>query len=145
MRFFKNLIFFISISLISLNLIAQEHPGEHPGRLEKIRPDDLKRAITDYVNTDSKIKGGYFLIWDTELKQVWRLNFKGLHKEVRVLSDGRYFMCSDFISADGETILDIDFWLKEDMMDLKVVDIKIHKISGKERFKYEGEKLKELK
>ncbi|MEO0295058.1 MAG: hypothetical protein ABIM85_03455, partial [candidate division WOR-3 bacterium] len=138
-------IFFISSNLISLNLIAQEHPGEHPGRLEKIRPDDVKRAITDYVNTDSKLKGGYFLIWDPELKQVWKLNFKELHKEVRVLSDGTYFMCSDFKVADGETILDIDFWLKEDMMGLKVVDIKIHKISGKERFKYEGEKIKELK
>ncbi len=145
MNFLKIFIFFISLSLIPLKLIAQEHPGEHPGMVEKIRPDDVKKTITDYINTDSNLKGGFFLIWDPELKQVWRLNFKALHKEVRVLSDGTYFMCTDFKLAEGETILDIDFWLKEEEGELKVTDIKIHKVTGKERFKYEGEKIKELK
>ncbi|MEN3046991.1 MAG: hypothetical protein ABDH49_08485 [Candidatus Hydrothermales bacterium] len=75
---------------------------EHPGVIEKIRPDDVRKAITDYINKDIKLKGGYFLIWDKEIKQVWRLNFKELHKEVRVLSDGTYFMCADFKETDGE-------------------------------------------
>ncbi|MEN3046992.1 MAG: hypothetical protein ABDH49_08490 [Candidatus Hydrothermales bacterium] len=38
--------------------------------------------------------------------------------------------------------LDLDFWLKEEKRRLEVTDIKIHKVSGKERFKYEVKKLK---
>jgi len=135
------------ICFTPLKSLSQEHPGEHPGVIERIRPQDVKDAIRDYIKGDMKLKGGYFLIWDSKLSKVWRLNFSKLHKEVRVLKDGTYFMCTDFKDVVKGTVLDIDFWLREDEEtgELNVVDIKIHKVGGKPRFTYEGEEIRELK
>ena len=136
-----------------IKLRAQEHPGEHPGKAEKIKPDQVKEAILDYIRSDTKLKGGSFLIWDDKEQRIWNLDFSELHKKVMVLEDKTYFACVDFNAQvkqpDGSVktaTLDIDFWLeKGEDGNLKVSMIKIHKVGGVPRYKYEGDKIKQIK
>lgn len=136
-----------------IELRAQEHPGEHPGKEEKVKPDQVKEAILDYIRWDTKLKGGYFLIWDDKEQKVWKLDFSELHKKVMVLEDKTYFMCTDFKAKEKQpdgsvktATLDIDFWLeKGGDGKLKVSRAKIHKVGGVPRFEYEGDKIKPVK
>ncbi len=134
-------------------LRAQEHPGEHPGKEEKVKIDQVRDAILDYIRWDTKLKGGYFLIWDDKEQKVWKLDFSELHKKVMVLEEKTYFMCTDFNAKEKQpdgsvktATLDIDFWLEKGKDGkLKVSMAKIHKVGGVPRFKYEGDKIKPVK
>jgi hypothetical protein len=144
MKAAKLIALYLTLLIFAPLLRGQEHPGEHPGVEEKIRPNDVRQAIMDYINRDTALKGGYFLIWDDKEGKVWKLRFSKLHDKVRVIEGETYFMCTDF-SSEKDT-LDIDFWLEEDILgNLKVTKIKIHKVNKKPRFTYEGNKIKELK
>ncbi len=70
-----------------------------------------------------------------------------------VLEDKTYFACVDFNGKvkqpDGSVktaTLDVDFWLEQgNDGNLKVSEIRIHKIGGVPRYKYEGDKIKPIK
>lgn len=151
-RFFLPSVFTLILFVVLLSggeFRAQEHPGEHPGKEEKIKPDQVKAAILDYIRWDTKLKGGYFLIWDDEGELVWKLDFSELHKKVMVLEDGTYFMCVDFNAKEKQpdgsvktNILDLDFWLEEEDGTLQMSMIKIHKVSGVTRFQYEKNQIR---
>ena len=88
----KHVIGVITLVLLVLgtSALAQEHP-EHPKEKEKQakRPestgkmtlDELAVAITQYIERDSKLKGGYFLVYDTEEKQPLLLQLEKVHKD----------------------------------------------------------------
>lgn len=156
----RHMVFFMTVAMMLFGALfsgselrAQEHPGEHPGKEEKIKPDQVKEAILDYIHWDTKLKGGYFLIWDDKEQRVWKLDFPELHKKVMVLEDKTYFMCTDFNAKEKQpdgsvktATLDIDFWLeKGGDGKLKVSMAKIHKVGGVPRFKYEEDKIKPIK
>jgi hypothetical protein len=126
-------------------LRAQEHPGEHPGKEAKIKPDQVKEAILDYIRWDTKLKGGSFLIWDDKEQRVWNLDFSELHKKVMVLEDKTYFACVDFNAQmkqpDGSVktaTLDIDFWLEKE--DLSMKEIRLSRLKNEESEEYPAEK-----
>ena len=146
------------VSLLTLPLfflisgwgMAAEHPGtsvvEHPGRA--VSGDLVKKAIGDHVKAEEKANAGFFVLPDPELTKTWRLKLAKIHDPVRTFKKGDqtiYFACSDFKSADGKDVLDIDFWMVPDGKKMKVIDTKIHKLNGKPRFAYEGIEAKPIK
>ncbi len=123
----------------------EEHPGGHPG-IALVEKDAVKKAIEEYIEKDTELKGGYFLLWDDKEKQTLRLEFSRFHEKVRYIEDeGAYFVCTDFISLDNRRLIDVDFWLKptEDGS-LEVTAIKIHKVNNRPRFIYEKDRIRPL-
>jgi hypothetical protein len=121
-------------------------PSEHPGvKLEPMGPavtaEGVKEAIRAYVATRAGQEGGHYALKDPVLGKTWRLEMDKIHDPVRTFEkDGKriYFACSDFRSLDGPEILDVDFWLTPVGNGLKVAEVRIHKVDGKERYTYEG-------
>ncbi|HVN23966.1 MAG TPA: hypothetical protein VMT71_08335 [Syntrophorhabdales bacterium] len=145
-----------ALILLSPHLYAAEHPGktvEHPGsKVEQkgkpITADTVKKAIEDHAREMSKAHGGFFMVRDEKLNKNWQLTFVKVHDPVRTFQkDGQtvYFACSDFKSADGKDLLDIDFWMVPKGDKLEVIDTKIHKVNGEPRYTYEGVEIKEIK
>src|SRR5262245_24423981 len=89
-----------TLLVLGTSLAAQEHP-EHPKQGEKqaeqgpemeLTVDELADAITAYIAQDSKLKGGYFLVWDAEGKQPLALKLDKVHKDrLSGLGGGVYF------------------------------------------------------
>jgi hypothetical protein len=134
---------------------AEEHPGtkvEHPGAVvehpgKPVTADMVKQTIKDYVESQSKVHKGAFIVRDPELNKVWKLELVKIHDPVREYKkDGKtiYFACSDFKSMESEDILDIDLWLVPAGDRLMVEEVKIHKLNGKARYTYEGTKIKPI-
>lgn len=128
---------------------GHEHPGEHPGHEgsgtehpgKAITATDIKAAMMTHIEKKTKNQKP-FVIKDKKLKKTWRLNFVKIHDPVRMIDDKTYFACTDFKSTSSSDVLDLDFWLVPTSSGkLKVVEEKIHKVNGKPRFTYEGNKL----
>ena len=74
--------------------------------------------------------------------------FVEMHRPVRHLKgDGKYFACSDFRKPGSkDEYYDLDFWVDEDSGDLKVKEVKVHKVPVQEdgiwtqvdRYTFEG-------
>jgi hypothetical protein len=128
---------------------AQEHP-EHPKKTEgksehpehpksskekkSLTTDDMAKGIKSYVERDSALKGGHFLLFDPVQSKVLDLKLSKIHLDkLAQVNDGLYFACCDFTSADGNTY-DVDFWMKEDDDILSVSEIKVHKDNGVPRY-----------
>jgi len=117
-----------------------EHP-EHPEHPEDggmmgfhVDKDVMAKAITDYVNMDSELKGGYFLFYDAKDKKPLALTLTKVHKDrLSQVGTNLYFACSDFKEAGG-TMYDLDFFMKNVDDQLQVTDVKVHKKAGKPRY-----------
>lgn len=138
MRF--NHIMIASLALLFLfafpQLQAQEHPTEHPSSTAKsaLTPEALAKEITQYVDKDSKLRGGYFVFHDQKEGMPLALTLDKVHKDkLSKVAEGTYFACSDFKSKDGKTY-DLDFFLKETDSGLQVSEITVHKKDGKARY-----------
>jgi hypothetical protein len=131
------------ISLFSTRVLAQEHPKEHPEHPKsdksekKLGTDDIDKAIRGHIEASEKASGGKFEVKDDVLNKTWNLELIRVHKDkLQALADGRYFACVDFKATDG-TMVDVDFFMKEEGKDLKVTDTTVHKINGKARYNYQ--------
>jgi len=125
--------------VLAASLFAQEHP-EHPTDKKPANPevtiDQMARAITDYVNSDTQLKGGYFLVFDSAAKKVLQLTLDKVHKDrLSQVGDNLFFACSDFTETGGR-MYDLDFFMKNVGGDLTVTDIMIHKEDGKARYEW---------
>ncbi|MDH3197602.1 MAG: hypothetical protein OEO21_05115 [Candidatus Krumholzibacteria bacterium] len=122
---------------------AQEHPQEHPSdkkATETVTIEMLSKAIANYVETDSKLKGGYFLVYDPVAESTLRLTLHKVHEDkLATLGDGVYFACADFKAPDGR-LYDLDIFMKGDAGDLGASDVSIHKVEGKPRYGWAEEK-----
>jgi len=127
------------VVLLGTALYAQEHP-EHPTKKKpagpKVTTNQMAQAITDYVSTDTKLKGGYFLVNDAAAKKTLQLTLDKVHKErVSQIGDNLYFACSDFKESGGK-MYDLDFFMKSVGGDLQVTEIMIHKEDGNPRYQW---------
>lgn len=114
----------------------KEHP-EHPKSEKKVSTDDLDKAIRTHIEEKTKSSGGSFPVVDDVLKKTWELLLVRVHKDrLQSLADGTYFACVDFKASDG-TMVDVDFFLKEQGDRLAVIDTSVHKINGKARYNYQ--------
>ncbi len=132
-----------AIFVFSVNLKAQEHPSEHPKEHPKEHPSSQKAgltkeslavAITIYLEKESALKGGYFLVFDTKANEPLALTLDKVHKDrLATIGDGVYFACADFKATNGK-MYDLDIFMKEAGKDLSVSEISVHKKDGKERY-----------
>ena len=96
--------------------------------------DGLAEAIVAYIDDDSKLKGGYFLVYDSRDKKPLQLNLVKVHiDKLASLGDGVYFACTDMKASDG-TLYDLDFFMKQTDHGIVTTEVAIHKKSGKARY-----------
>ena len=124
-----------------LALAQQEHPKEHPKQehpmAKAVSTETLEKAIKDRIAEKAKANGGKFPVQDTVLKKTWQLDLVRVHSDkLTQLDDKTYFACVDFKADDG-TLVDVDFYMKNDNGKLTLADSTVHKINGKPRFNYE--------
>lgn len=123
---------------------ADEHPAEHPEHPEDKAPtamtvDVLEQAITAYIESDSKLKGGFFLFYDDVDKKPLLLQLQKVHKDkLATLGDGVYFACTDLKASDG-TIYDLDFFMQQTDEGIETTEIAVHKKSGNPRYSWKEE------
>lgn len=110
-----------------------EHP-EHPEESFKVDVEAMAEAITSYIEADSKLKGGYFTIFDKEAKKPLALTLTKVHTErLSKVGANLYFACSDFEEIGG-VVYDLDFFMEEVDGALVVTDAMVHKEDGKPRY-----------
>jgi hypothetical protein len=94
-------------------------------------------AITEYVQQDIKLHGGYFLVYDAERKASVSLTLDRVRDErLQRVGDRKYFTCADFESTDGETY-DLDFFVKQSESEtdrFEVKEIAVHAQNGVLRY-----------
>lgn len=113
----------------------KEHP-EHPEdkAASGMTLDALAVAITEYVERDAKLKGGFFLVYDTVDKKPLQLQLVKVHKDkLATLGDGLYFACTDMKAANG-TVYDFDFFMQQTDEGIETTEVTVHKKSGKPRY-----------
>lgn len=118
---------------------AAEHPGlEQPGAKAGLSAEDIIKGIKEHIASVTKANNGYFPITDTEEGKDLQLKLIRVHEDKvsYIKKEGAYFACTDFVTADGKTKYDLDFWMKEKGGKSKVYQTKIHKKEGIPRFTY---------
>ena len=113
-------------------------PDEHPelAHLTQVSTDSLADAITSYVTSESKERGGAFPAPAPNGGEPLGLTLTIVHRErVSRLADGRYFACADFKSADGNAY-DVDIFMRAESKGLVPSDIIIHKVNGTPLFNW---------
>lgn len=115
-----------------------EHPSDHPaGEQSDVTTKAISEAIEHHVKKSSKPSDGYFVVDDSEAKQLLYLKMDKIHKErLSAVKKDLYFACVDFTNKDGKSY-DIDFFLKDSSSGLKVTETIIHKKEGKSRYNWE--------
>jgi hypothetical protein len=141
------------LSLIAAALLAtpaarpQEHPKEHPSehpkkgdeRAQEITTDALAQGIEGYIQKEAKMKGGYFLIFDTVDKKPLVLTLEKVHRDkLASLGNGMYFACTDMKNTDG-VVYDLDFFMADVEGGLQPSEVSIHKKAGKPRYGWKEE------
>jgi hypothetical protein len=127
------------VSLLALNVVAQEHP-EHPNSSTKAKDfsvTDLEKRIKEDIA--EKSKDGVFKVEDPELHKTWDLKLDHVHTErLSKLNADTYFACVDMKDPNGK-LIDVDFFLKSNGDKLEMTDTTIHKIEGKPRYNWKEE------
>jgi len=116
---------------------SEEHPNQATTEITKA---SLAKAITDYVNREAKLKGGYFMFYDAQEGKSIALKLQEVHKErLAKVAEDVYFACADFKATDG-TMYDLDIFMKGKSVDhLQVTEISLHKKKGKPRYTWTEE------
>lgn len=106
--------------------------SEHPGESEEKRGWEIMFAIHKHIADQKRKNNGVYKLTDDAGVAV-DLDFVDIHMPVRRLKeDGRYFACTDFREKDSqEKFYDVDFWLDEKTGEIKVGEVRIHKIPQK--------------
>lgn len=136
------------ILFASPQLQAQEEHPEHPkkgkqtekrgsvplGKESTLTTETLAKEITEYVQNETKLKGGYFLVYDEKSKKPLQLALDKVHKDkLSKVDEDLYFACSDFKGTDGK-MYDLDFFMRETNSGLQVTELTVHKEDGKARY-----------
>lgn len=160
MKKFICLLFILVIAVCSLKVsIAAEHPGEHPGttaapkehpgqehpgKTGELSAGQIIQGIKEHINLVTKKNAGIFPLNDAVEAKDLRLKLIRIHEDrvSYIKKEGAYFACTDFITEDGRSTYDVDFWMKEDDKGkLKVYQAKIHKKNGIPRFTYKDDEI----
>ncbi len=101
----------------------------------KISAENVAGALGNYVNTDAKLKGGYFLVIDDQTDSVLKLKLQKIHKDrLSGIGNDTYFACADFITGKGK-VYDLDLFMTgKTPGDLLITEIIVHKEDGESRY-----------
>ena len=160
MRRFMNILLAFTIAVCFSGVaLAAEHPGEHPGSPAKsehpsklaehpgekamLSAEDIIKAIKDHIASVTKANNGYFPITDADESKNLQLKLIRVHEDKvsYIKKEDAYFACTDFVTVDGKTKYDVDFWMKEKDGKLNVYQTKIHKKDDKPRFIYRDDEI----
>lgn len=117
---------------------AEHPPHHHPTKKgAQISINNFKKAVENYVQTESESNDGYFLVHDDKQDKYLKLKFKKMMDEdLSALGNNKYFVCSDFEGADGNTY-DVDIIMQgKSAKTLKAVEKYVHKVNGKPRYNW---------
>lgn len=125
---------------------AAEHGGkEHGGTtttkqggqasMKAPSADEIRTAMKNYVTEKSKATGT-FDVKDIQTGTVRKLKLERIHQRVGKTGN-YYYSCADFKDAVSGEMLDLDLDVQDKGGVLSVVDVRIHKVSGKERYTYD--------
>lgn len=130
----------VALALAPALAAAQEHPKEHPKEhptAKAISTADLEKAIRANIDEAAKANNGKFPAKDDVLNKTWQLELVRVHTDKLTQLDATtYFACVDFKADDG-TLVDVDFYFKDEGGALKRTDTTVHKINGQPRYNYE--------
>ena len=120
---------------------AKEHGGttQKPSRQPvKAEPsaERIRQTIQSYVQGTGQKKGA-FTINDPVTGTTRDLGFVRVHDRVGK-TGSLYYSCTDMRDKKTGELLDLDFDVKATGERLKVVDARIHKVSGQERYTYDA-------
>ena len=98
------------------------------------------QAVMDHVESlSAESEDGSFRVTDKATRKAIRLSPKGakVHSDKIVrLGGGTVFACSDFKTANGKGVVDLDFYVTKDG---EVKSILVHKVDGVERYTYDSQ------
>ena len=116
---------------------AAEHPAEHPqAESTGMTKETIAKAVGDYVQKETNLKGGYFLVYDQVANKPLVLALDRVHKDrLSKVSEGVYFACADFKTPENR-VYDRDIFMKQTESGFEVTEISIHKEEGKARYNW---------
>lgn len=117
---------------------GKEHGGKEHGGADISEPsaDQIRMAMSAYVTEESK-KTGTFDIYDEEVKKTRKLSLLRVHERVGKTGN-YYYSCADFKDTESQEMLDLDLDVSHKNAKLEVVEARIHKVEGKERYTYDA-------
>jgi hypothetical protein len=139
-----------SLSLLlmaSTSLKAQEHPEhpkssttpEHPTDKKQagLTKTELAAAIRQWVEKQSAGNGGWLKVNDPVAAKTLQLKLEKVHDDrLSQVKPEVYFACADFVEKGG-TKYDIDIFMQGTSNDdLKNTEVSVHKVNGKERYRW---------
>ncbi len=116
---------------------GEEAKGSKGSHTEHSKPaaDEIRKAMKDHVLAQSA-ETGSFDVDDEETGNTRRLALVKVHERVGKTGD-YYYSCADFTDIDSSEMLDLDLDVEDEGGELSVVDVRIHKLNGKERYTYD--------
>jgi len=127
----------------AMPVLAAEHGGkEHGGKehgganISEPSADQIRAAMSGYVAEESK-KTGTFDFSDKETGKTRKLSLVKVHERVGKTGN-YYYSCADFKDTESNEMLDLDLDVASKDGKLSVADVRIHKVSGKERYTYDA-------
>ena len=129
--------------------MKEQHGAEHPGAV--LSAADVIKGIKEHINNITNANAGLFPIKDEREAKDLKLKLVRIHEDKvsYIKKDDAYFACTDFVTEDGKTMYDLDFWMKKSdkggsdpsSRGLEVYQTKIHKKAGTPRFTYKAAEL----
>ena len=115
---------------------GQEHGGkEHGGTAAKMpSADEIRDTMKNHVLNN--YSGGTFQVKDSETGGTRKLQLVRVHERVGKTGE-YYYSCADFKDTETGELLDLDLDVENEGGALKVVDVRIHKVGGVERYTYD--------
>lgn len=143
----KKLICFLFIFTLigypcSVSLAAEDGGKEHGGKehggaqISEPSADQIRAAMSGYVAETSK-KTGTFDVYDKEAGKTRNLSLIKVHERAGKTGN-YYYSCADFRDTGSNEMLDLDLDVANNNGELSVKDVRIHKVSGKERYTYDA-------
>jgi hypothetical protein len=116
----------------------KEHGGASPAASGASAPsaDAIRAAMKDYVMDKSKATGTFDVV-DPETGKTRKLELIRVHERVGKTGN-YYYSCADFKDTETGQMLDLDLDVEDQGGKLSVVDVRIHKLEGKERYTYDA-------
>ena len=119
----------------------KEHGGtaagkEHTAAAMRVpSADEIRGAMKNHVMAQSEATGTFDVL-DPETGKTRQLELIRVHERVGKTGN-YYYSCADFKDTESGEMLDLDLDVQDKSGQLNVVDVRIHKLEGKERYTYD--------
>jgi hypothetical protein len=116
---------------------AGQDPGAAAAAPAEPSGEQVRQAIQTYVKQITEDEGD-FAIEDEVTGNLRTLTIESVNDKVGK-TGGAYFACAQMKDADTGETLDVDFDVEPFDGELDIVDVRIHKVNGTERYTYDAD------